>query len=233
MKGSIDIDQVIAEQAARAGLDLTKAPERRIRDIGPMVVRGKSLAPMHDLVLVRLREGLGKIGGLYIPDAMRDTRNQTFTRGKVVARGAKATDALIGCTVVVSEYFGDEIHLTDSTVPEGSALPNKQVFRLGRERDIVAIEGKKGELFAIGDRLLMERIEAPSSVGSKKAGNLLYLPDDQMEVQFKCRVLSVGAKCAVKAGDEVAVKKDTAVCVPLDGREVWWINESALLGFYG
>lgn len=228
---SISVDEVIAEQARRAGLDLNAAPERRIRDIGPIVVRGKSLAPMHDLVLVRLHHGLGKIGELFIPDAMRDTRNQTFTRATVVGAGKLAKDVKdvkVGTLVVVSEYFGDEIHLRQD---DEDGTRNFQVFRLGRERDIVAIDAKG--LFALGDRLLMEREEAAKSVGSKKAGNLLYLPDDQMEVQFKAHVVSVGSKCTVKVGDDVCVKKDTAVCVRIDGRELWWINEQALLGFYG
>lgn len=230
----IDIDQVIAEQARRAGLDLNAAPERRLRDVGPMIVRGKSLTPLRDLVVVKLHSGLGKIGDLFITDAMHDTRNQTFTRATVVSRGPKADSALVGCKVVVSEYFGDEIHLCE--VDADGHIPYqgpRKILRLGRERDIVAIEAKDGTLHAIGDRLLMERMEAATSVGSKKDRTFLLLPQDQMEVQFRCRVVSAGSKCVVKVGDEVCVKKDTAVRVPLDGRELWWINEGALLGFYG
>lgn len=221
---SRSIDQVIAEQAERAGLDLNAAPERRSRDIGPIVIRGKTIAPLRDLVAVRLRAGLGMIGGLYVPDATLSTRNQTFTRATVISRGPKAEDALVGCTVIVSEYFGDEVHLRDDN-REGvlHAEGNKVKLRIGRERDIVAIE-TNGVLFAIGDRLLMERIDAP-----KMAGNL-YLPEDRNELQFRARVSSVGSKCAVKAGDTVIVKKDTCVCVPLDGREWWWVDEGALLG---
>lgn len=231
-RDSISVDEVIAEQARRAGLDLSAAPERRVRDIAPIVVRGKSIAPMRDLVLVKLHHGLGKIGDLFIPDAMLDTRNQTFTRATVVSRGPKAEDALVGCEVVVSEYFGDEIHLVEEAPEIGTTFTRKRTFRLGRERDIVAIV-RDETLMAIGDRLLMERIDAPASVGSKKDGTFLHLPQDQMEVQFQCRVISVGSKCTVKAGDQVAVKKDTAVRVPLEGRELWWINEQALLGYYG
>lgn len=217
MSRGIDVDQVIADQARRAGLDLSKAPERRIRDTGPIRCSGK-LSPMRDLVLVKVRPSLEMIGGLYVTDVTQSTRNQLHKRAKVVARGSKAADVKPGDQVIVSEYFGDEI------------LMDGQAYRLGRERDIVAIEAKDGGLFALGDRMILDRIEAVGSVGSKKAGNLLYLPDDAQEMQFRAKVVSHGSKCSVVCGDQVLVPKSHSVVVRIDDRERYWINEDALLG---
>lgn len=205
-----DIDQVIAEQAQRAGLDLKAAPERRVRDLSPIRCSGK-LAPMRDLVLVKVRDTLAMIGGLYVTDVTSSTRNQQHRRAKVIDRGPKAEDALVGSTVIVSEYFGDEIQVGPVS------------YRLGRERDIVAIE-RDDALYAIGDRMLLERIAAPTMAGS------LYLPDDAQEMQFKARVVSHGSKCSVTVGSTVLVPKSESVVVRIDDLERYWINEQALLG---
>lgn len=235
MKKAIDIDRTIAEAERRAGVAPGSADLERLMDTSPMVAHGTSLRPLRDLVALRMGAISDKIGSLFVTDITRSTANQRFARATVEACGAKAVNVLAGQKVIVSEYFGDEVKLVapgdDASILH--ALARVRRLRVGRERDIVAIEDEDGTLFALGDRMLLERLDAAESVGSKKEGNLLYLPDDMTELQFKGRVVTVGGDCQTKVGETVLVKKDTAVEVRLDGRRLWWIDEGAILGVYG
>ena len=173
--------------------------------------RGSALRP----VIRFSGAGLGKIGALFITDTMKDTRNQTFTRAKVVSSGPKVEAATAGKVVVVSDYFGQEVKLDDGSL-KGRRL------KIGRERDIVAVE-TKGGLIPVSNRILLERLEAP-----KKAG-VLFLPEDMMAVQFEAKVMAVGPEATVALGARVMLAKDTSVLVRIDGKNLLLIDEPAIL----
>ena len=84
------------------------------------------IKPLRDLLLVRHLAKPGMIGLIHIPDVTKSTKNQTFVQAEVVAAGPAATVPK-GATVLVSEYFGDEVK--DDGVK----------YHLGRERDIVGV----------------------------------------------------------------------------------------------
>lgn len=204
----IDVDQVIADAQARAGGALP--PDSPVYLGGAIEASGTKLQVLGDRVAVELHPGLGKIGSLFIPDTMKDTRNQTFTRATVVSVGGKAKSLIVGAVVVVSDYFGDEIR------------QNGRRYRVGRERDVVAIVTLKG-IAPLGDRLLLERIARPTMAG------LLYLPDDMRAQQFEAKVVGAGPDATVKRGDRVLVAKDSSVAVRIDGKNLVWVDEPALL----
>ena len=181
------IEDVIASAEVRAGLKPGAAAElERLLDDSLLVARGKTIQTLGDKIAVELLPGLGKIGALFITDTMKDTRNQTFTRAKVVSSGPKVEAATAGKVVVVSDYFGQEVKLDDGSL-KGRRL------KIGRERDIVAVETKDG-LIPVSNRILLERLEAP-----KKAG-VLFLPEDMMAVQFEAKVMAVGPEATVALG---------------------------------
>lgn len=166
-----------------------------------------------DRIAISLMPGLGKIGRLFIPDATKSTRNQTFCRAKVVAHGSKVQGAKEGKIIVVSEYFGDEVVIEGKT------------FRIGRERDIVGVL-RKGDINPqpVGDRVLIEKIDPPKMFG------ILHLPEDMSAQQFKARVLAVGPEGTVKIGNTVMVPKAVSVEVRFDGSLFYLVDEPAILG---
>lgn len=86
-----------------------------------------SLKVLSDRVAVELLPGVGMVGLLHIPDITKSSRNQTFTRAKVVAHGPKVDAAKTGCTVLVSEHFGDDVEV------------DGKKYKVGRERDLVGV----------------------------------------------------------------------------------------------
>jgi len=213
---SSKIEDVIATAEERAGLKPGVTPElERLLDDSLLVAKGKTIQTLGDKIAVELLPGLGKIGSLFITDTMKDTRNQTFTRAKVVSAGPKVESAKAGKIVVVSDYFGQEVKLDDGSL-KGRRL------KIGRERDIVGIE-TKGGIVPVGNRLLLERLEAPKMAGA------LYLPEDMMAVHFDALVVAVGPEATVKVGDKVCVAKDTSVLVRIEMKNYLLIDEPALL----
>ncbi len=173
-----------------------------------------NLRPLADRIAVRPLPGSGMIGLLHIPDATQSTRNQTFCRAEVLAHGPKVKLALAGRKVIISEYFGDEIE----------SYPESQ--RVGRERDIVAVE-TLGGLYPAGDRILLERIEREVVRGG------IFIPENVTVQQYEGRVVAAGIDCRdVKVGDRVMVPKNLLVRVSLDGRDYLLIDEPAVLAIY-
>lgn len=210
------IEDVIASAEARAGLKPGASPElERLLDDSLLVAKGATIQTLGDKIAVELLPGLGKIGSLFITDTMKDTRNQTFTRAKVVSSGPKVEAAKAGKTVIVSEYFGQEVKLDDGSL-KGRRL------KIGRERDIVGVQTKAG-IVPVGNRILLERLEAPKMAGS------LYLPEDIMAVQFEARVMAIGPEATVAVGAKVMLAKDTSVLVKIDGKQLLLIDEPAIL----
>jgi co-chaperonin GroES (HSP10) len=165
-----------------------------------------------DRIAVLPVPGAGKIGLLFIPDATKSTRNQTFCRAKVKSAGKKVIVATEGRIIVVSEYFGDEVEV------DGKKL------RIGRERDIVGVMVNGNvDPQSVGDRVLVERIEPPEKVGR------ILLPEDIREPQFRATVLASGPKCVVKRDDVVLIPKSVSVVVRLEGKEYYLVDELAIL----
>lgn len=210
----LSVDQIIAEAQRRAGGPQAPLPDL---DHGPLVARGSSIRVMRDLIAVELLPGLGKVGLLFITDRMKDTRNQTFTRAKVVSIGEKAlgmNGVMLYEEVLVSEYFGQEVKLIEGDVV--------WKLRVGRIRDIAGVFRPDG-LRPPTNRVLMTRIDPPKMAGD------LYLPEDMRAQQFECLVVGVGPDATVKLDDRVLVPKDSSVRILIDGQELLLIDEPALL----
>lgn len=174
-----------------------------------------SIRTLGDRIAVELLPGAGKIGSIYIPDATKSTRNQTFCRAFVrsVGGGIKASNTVIPCgTVVVSEYFGDEVEV------DGKKL------RVGRVRDIVGVLGTEG-IHPPDDRVLLERVDAPKMAG------VIHLPEDRNLPHYWAKVVAVGPECVkdMRPGAEVLVQKHLAVEVRFEGREYLLADEPSLL----
>lgn len=209
---SISVDRIIADAERRAGID--RAVPAQAFDDGPIVANGATIRLLRDLLAVEVKTGFRLVGRLFITDRMKDTRNQTFAWGEVVAVGPKAAPAAVGDTALVSEYFGQEVKLVQGDVV--------RTLRVGRIRDIVGVV-RGDDLLPPTDRVLMERIAGPAKVGR------LWMPEDVRQVRFEARVVAVGPKALVKEGDRVLVEKDTTVRVEIDGRTFYLIGEPALL----
>lgn len=164
-----------------------------------------------DRIAVRLRLGTGKVGAIVIPDATKSTRNQTFFRAEVVSAGSAVRLVKSGDTVIVSEYFGDEMLL------DGKPL------RIGRERDILGLE-EAGTIMPPTNRLLLEVEDAPRMAGA------LYLPEDLKEFQVKARVVAIGPKCLRElAGSVVLLPKIGTVTARIDDRVYLLSDEPTIL----
>jgi co-chaperonin GroES (HSP10) len=170
-----------------------------------------SIRTLGDRIAVELLPGVGKIGLLHIPDATKSTRNQTFCRATVTARGPDAALVNVGDTIVLSEYFGDEVEV------DGKKL------RIGRERDIVGL--LCGTVFIPpDDRVLLERIEAPKMAG------LIHLPEDRNQPQFKARVVATGPDCDIElSARTVLLQKHMSVEVHFEGKEYLLADEPSIL----
>lgn len=171
-----------------------------------------SIRTLGDRIAVEFLPGAGKIGSLFIPDATKSTRNQTFTRAKVVANGPDAKLAQAGAVAVVSEYFGDEVEVDDAKL------------RIGRERDIVAVI-TFDHIQPPSDRVLLERVEAPKMAG------MIHLPEDRNQPHYWAKVVAVGPECVkeMTVGSEVMVQKHLAAEVRFEGREYLLADEPSLL----
>jgi co-chaperonin GroES (HSP10) len=172
-----------------------------------------SIRVLGDRVAIELGQGVGKIGALFIPDATKSTRNQTFTRARVVSVGIKVASICQGDTVVSSEYFGDEVEI------DGRKL------RIGRERDITAVLAGVDSINAVTDRLMLDELESPDKIGD------ILLPESARKQEIKCRVISVGpeARWAVKPGDTVLIPKHKSVEVRFEGKRYRLIDLEAVL----
>lgn len=170
---------------------------------------------LSDRIAVEKLPGLGKIGLLFIPDTTSSTRNQTFCPARVLSAGPKVVQAKEGETLVVSDYFGDEIEIDGKEI------------HVGRERDIVAVSVTVGiltqQLHPVGNRVLMAKDEAEMMAGD------LHLPEDRKAQQFNATVLAVGPDCVVEPGQTVLVPKAQALVVRYGGNEYLLIEEPALL----
>lgn len=82
---------------------------------------------LSDRVAVEHLPGVGMIGAIHVPNVTKSSKNQTFTRAKVVAAGPKVELAKVGTTVLVSEFFGDEVDVDGKR------------YWIGRERDLVGV----------------------------------------------------------------------------------------------
>jgi len=156
--------------------------------------------------------GTGRIGLIYIPDTTKSSRNQTFGRALVVSVGQAVKTVKVGDTLILSEYFGDEVTV------EGQRL------RVGRERDVTAIVS--GALKTVGDRVLMKREDLATMIGE------IFLPELQKVKEFVAVVVAAGEECEVKIGDRVLVPKALAVEVNLEGRRLLLIDERSILAVY-
>lgn len=173
------------------------------------------IRPLGDRIVVRPHPGAGMIGRIFIPDAKRSTRNQTFRRADVVAVGVGCSDALkLAKTVIVSEYFGDEIE------------HEEQKLFIGRERDVFAVDDA-GNLMAVTDRVICKPMDDPEKVG------VLFMPqrENVERQQRRGMVIAVGssARCGVELGDVVLILKHLYVEANLDGRKYLLIQDSELL----
>jgi co-chaperonin GroES (HSP10) len=86
------------------------------------------IKPLRDVIFVTPIAREDKIGGIYITDSTKSTRNQVFVKARVVAAGPKVELATVGKTVLLSEYWDDTKQQMDGI----------EVWH-GRERDIVGI----------------------------------------------------------------------------------------------
>ena len=179
-----------------------------------------TLRTLGDRIAVEMLPGAGKIGSIFIPDATKSTRNQTFCRAKVFSIGEKAlgmNGVLLHEEVLVSEYFGDEVILDANTEDE-------QKLRIGRLRDIVGVFRPDG-IRPPDDRVLLERLEAPKMAG------VLHLPEDRKQPNYWAKILAVGPDCApdMQPGRDALVQKHLAVEVRFEGREFLLADEPSLL----
>lgn len=170
---------------------------------------------LSDRIAVEKLPGVGKLGLLFIPDTTSSTRNQTFCPARVLSAGPKVVQAKAGETIVVSDYFGDEIDLDGKKV------------HIGRERDIMAVCVAIGmlaqKLQPVGNRVLMVKDEAERMAGD------LYLPEDRKAPQFNATIVAVGPDCVVQPDQTVLVPKAQSLVVRYGGNEYLLIEEPALL----
>ena len=85
------------------------------------------IKPLRDVIFVTPIQREDKIGGIYITDSTKSTRNQVFVKARVVAAGPKVELATVGKTILLSEYCDDEYIMDGVTTWHV------------RERDIVGV----------------------------------------------------------------------------------------------
>ncbi len=177
--------------------------------------------PLGDRIAIEVLPGAGMIGLIHIPDATKSSRNQTFQRALVIGAGAEVYLARVDAEVLVSEYFGDECEV------------DGHKFKVGRERDIVAVFSLKGRLNPPSDRILLEEIEQ-----DRMAGGIL-LPEDMRWPTRLAKVVAIGVGIKYKdtllpfdvlLGDIVHVPRKCGVEVDFGGRKYLLVQYADILG---
>lgn len=181
--------------------------------LGSNVINGV-FRPMQDWLLLAPEKQAEKVGGLHVPDAAQEF-------GQCPVRAAGPDSGLkVGDVVWMQRFVEGEFKFV---------LNGEPVYAIRGRHVNVALD-KKGALRAVGDRILVKRLETKE----RKVGDI-YIPESAAEVTQECEVVSVGPKGSknLEVGQRVMIARYSGAEVRHPSGKFTVVNENDVIGALG
>lgn len=181
--------------------------------LGSNVINGV-FRPVQDWLLLAPEKQKQKAGEVVVPDAA-----QEFGRCPVRAAGPDS-GLKVGDVVWMQRFVEGEFKFV---------LNGEPVYAIHGKHVNVALD-KKGRLVAVGDRILVKRLES-----KERQVGAIWIPQTAAEVTQECEVVSVGPKGSktIKAGDRVMIARYSGAEVRHPSGKFTVVNENDVIGALG